>query len=102
MAELTAEIVREIVQTEVGQMRTEMTGRFDEVDRRFNAVDERLDEVDQRFGDVITMMNDGFEMVIETIDQFHDEQQDEVTGVYGRLRNHNERIARLERRTGWR
>ena len=65
MTELTAEMVREIVKGEIGQLRSEMM--------------------------------DGFERVLNTMQLFHDDHEDEFVGVKGRLRNHNERIAKLER-----
>lgn len=73
MAELNAEIVREIVQETVKDI----------VVKEVNGL--RLE------------MHDGINRILETIQSLTDEDRDEMSGITGRLRNHNERIAKLER-----
>lgn len=41
----------------------------------------------------------GFGQVLDTIQAFQDGQRDELVGINGRLRDHGERIARLERQS---
>jgi len=80
MAELTAAIVRtivkETVKEEVNALRQEMQEGFDTIR---------------------TETMDGINRVLETVQGLTDEDRDEMSGLRGRLHNHNQRIARLER-----
>lgn len=69
MAELTAEVVRAVVK---------------------EVINGEIDGLRQE-------MKNGFERVLDTIRSLTDEDRAELAGVKGRLHNHNERIAALER-----
>ena len=105
MAELTADIVRTIikeelgsVQGEIGSLREDMRAEFKNVRQEmaegFNAVRQ---DMAQEFKNVRHEMNEGIDQVLATVQSFHDEDQDEIAGIEGRLSNHNQRIAKLER-----
>ncbi len=87
MAELTAEIIRTIVREEIGvslrPLRQEMTTKFAEIDARF----------DEARVETASAIN----QVLETVRSLTDEHRDEEAGIKGRLREHNQRIAKLER-----
>lgn len=80
MAELTAEIVQAIVentvQKEVNTLRLELREGF---------ASSRVETAD------------GINRVLETVQTLTDEDHDEMSGLRGRLHNHNVRIAKLER-----
>jgi hypothetical protein len=76
MAELTAETVREIVKIEVNTLRLEMREGF---------ASSRVETAD------------GINRVLETVQSLSYEDRDEMSGLRGRLHDHNERIAKLER-----
>ncbi|MDB5178890.1 MAG: hypothetical protein JWN01_833 [Patescibacteria group bacterium] len=73
MVELTEERVRQIVREEIR---------------------EPLDQLERRFYEHI---NDGFDRVLEVIQSLNDQKDDDLAGMDGKFRSHNQRIARLER-----
>jgi hypothetical protein len=76
MPELTPDIVRDIVKEEIG-----------------SAHDKLRQELTEEFAD-------GIEQVLNTMQSFHEEDQDYQAGFDGRLRAHGQRLGQLERHTG--
>jgi hypothetical protein len=116
MSEQTAHLLRAIIKEELQPLRTEMrqelasvrdelrqefAGIRDEMRQDFAGVrDEMRQEfanVRQEFANVRQEFADGLAAVLATVQSFHDEDQDAQAGLSGRLRNQNERIAKLER-----
>ncbi|HSX01533.1 MAG TPA: hypothetical protein VLF67_04810 [Candidatus Saccharimonas sp.] len=97
MAELTAETVRTIIKEEVGSLRTEIQAEFADVRQELAGVHQELAGVHQDLTDVRQDLANGLETVLTTVQSFHDEDQDAHAAIEGRLRSHNERLARLER-----
>jgi hypothetical protein len=81
MPELTAEIVRSIVKEEVQGLRQEMNDGFADVRRDFG---------------------DAMDRIVATMQSLHEETEDQIASIGGRLDSHNHRIAKLERQAGWR
>lgn len=91
MAELTAEIVRDIVRNEVEAVEQRLSHK----------IDTKINELDNKLGTKIDELDDkleyGIERVLKTIQGEIDDRQDQLAGIQGRLSYHNERIAHLER-----
>ncbi len=113
MAELTAEIVRTIVKEEISKevsglkgevsgLKGEVTSLKGEVSGLRAEMREGFGKVEKEFVNVRQEMHDGFSQVLNTIQGLIDEDRDEMSGLKGRLHNHNERIAKLERLNGLR
>ena len=87
MAELTAESITKIVREEFEavekRLSHEFNAKIDELDRKVTGFDDKLEY--------------GIKRVLKTIQQESDERQDQLAGIEGRLKYHNERIAHLER-----
>lgn len=82
MEELRGEFRSSIegLRSELGGLRSELRGEIIEATNRLR--DETME---------------GFERVLDTMQALHDDRGDDLAGFDGRLRKHNERIARLER-----
>ncbi|HSX02115.1 MAG TPA: hypothetical protein VLI05_02240 [Candidatus Saccharimonadia bacterium] len=107
MAELTAEIVREIVRNELTEVRSElneMRSGLTEVRSGLTEVHSTISdlrtEVHQEIGALESRfdqkLDQGITLMIDTMNRLHNENRDELAGIRGRLTYHNERIARLE------
>jgi len=109
MADLTAELVRAIVKDEINGLRQELQDGFAAAEKYTTdginqvrettqaLIDEVRDEMREGFAATEKNTMDGINRVLETIQALTDEDRDEMAGITGRLRNHNERIAKLER-----
>jgi ribosome-binding ATPase YchF (GTP1/OBG family) len=88
MAELTAESIRQIIREEIHE---EIKGVRPDITKDIrNDIKIVYDELSQK-------IDDGIASVINTVQRLSDQDRDEFAGIRGRLSNHNERIAHLER-----
>ena len=75
-------------------LRNEMNGGFGnvrgEMSTGFSKINRRLDELTNDAAD-------GFQRVLDTMQDLHDEHRDELAGINDRLHDHDVRLARLER-----
>jgi len=106
MAELNEKVIRSIVQEVVTDIVTvKVNGLRQEMQEGFAAAEKNTMDVinlvrDELRGGIAAAEKNtmtGINQVLETIQSLTDEDRDEMTGITGRLRNHNERIAKLER-----
>lgn len=98
MAELTTETVREIVNEKFDRLMIKMDQQFDKhIESTKRLFNDAIIEINQRLAETNDQTVAGIQSVLSTVERLNDEDRDELAGVKGRLQNHNERIAKLER-----
>ena len=110
MAELTAEIVRTIIKEEFTGIHGEFAGVHEDINgirKDIAGIRGKIDGVQEDVAELRQDLHanyatrdeimDAIGQVLEAVQSLSDEDRDQLAGVKGRLHNHNERIAHLER-----